>query len=92
MVAWSRRDLWWLVALVVALVLDTNLLDRRSAGRGDGRDITIVGVDTCEDLAAARLDVLDVDLASPTIAFACGVSVVSLQSRLSGHVQLPHDL
>jgi hypothetical protein len=56
-----------LVAGGGALELLADGLDRRSAGVGDGGGSTKVGVDTGEQLAVGRLDVLDDDAAGDRV-------------------------
>jgi hypothetical protein len=56
-----------LVAGGGALELLADGLDRRSAGVGDGGSSTKVGVDTGEQLAVGRLDVLDDDAAGDRV-------------------------
>ena len=58
-VARTRADLLRLLAIVVALELDADLLGAGGAGVADGRSVTVVGVDASEHLSARRLDVLD---------------------------------
>jgi hypothetical protein len=82
-VANASLDLLGLDVVVVgALELDTKLLDAGCASVGDGRDITVVGVDASEDLAAGSLDVLDGDVALGAVALAVAAGAVELAEVL----------
>lgn len=61
--AGTRANLLGLLAGNGTLVLNADLLDGRSASSSDGGDVTLVGVDTSEDLSVEGLDVLDDDVA-----------------------------
>lgn len=63
-VAGTRANLLGLVAGGGTLVLNADLLDGRSTSTGDVGDVTLVGVDSGEDLSVVGLDVLDNDVAS----------------------------
>jgi hypothetical protein len=70
------------VVVVGALELDTKLLDAGGAGVGNSSNITIVGVDASEDLAAGSLDVLDGDVALGAVALAVAARAVELAEVL----------
>lgn len=61
--AGAGSNLLGLLARDGTLELDTDLLDGRSAGAGDGGDVALVGVDTGQDLSVVGLDVLDDNVA-----------------------------
>jgi hypothetical protein len=82
-VANTSLDLLGLDVVVVgALELDTKLLDAGGAGVGNSSNITIVGVDASEDLAAGGLDVLDGDVALGAVALAVAAGAVELAEVL----------
>jgi hypothetical protein len=61
--AWSTADFLWLVTGIVALILDTNVIDIRHFDVGESRGVAVVGVNT-NDLGSARgSEVVDDDMA-----------------------------
>jgi hypothetical protein len=62
-IARTRTNLLGLLARNSTLILNTDLLNGRSASAGDSRLVTLVGVDASQNLAVESLDVLDNNIA-----------------------------
>jgi len=77
-VAGAGTQLLGLLAAVVALVLNTDLLDAGSASASDGGNVAVVGVDAGKDLAAGRLHVLDGDGTLGAVTLAVTARAVEL--------------
>jgi hypothetical protein len=65
-----------LLAVVVTLELDADLLSRSGASVGDSRTVAVVGVDAGQNFSTRGLDVLDGDGALGAVALAVSTGAV----------------